>query len=383
MKTLKPFYDVQCDGCITITGQNIHETWRPWGHSEGFGVAGCEQDSESGESNPLLLGHVFKPDYKGVLAPIRDSVPVEVRNATLELGFYLVELLQLAECNPRHFCYLQKTNPALLVLMAAEISESECLPVSHWGNLLGLKQGKIMRCMGYPSQWAALLRKLDEPLLYIQYLRQFFSMLQRIKGASRLLAHVSQINFDINGLLVRYPELCLANPSLLHCASQSEDGAVPTLDAVTQIMWSRAMQNREPLWPYRDTLTPELLQLYEARSLSKNPTAFHSIAYSNPPVEPDIDWGWVGSKSELKWFGEKWKNCALSKHPQCAMGLMAIYYERGGGPDSVCVVLQRGGTGWRVSDVLGSHNALVEPAKKLAVELRFTELANSEKEVAV
>jgi hypothetical protein len=78
--------------------------------------------------------------------------------------------------------------------------------------------------------------------------------------------------------------------------------------------------------------------------------------YPPSPLSPDSEWDCIITADQLKDFAEKWSNCALSYHWRLLTGVTAIFFERGDSPLSICVVVDRDGHEWHVSQVLMPDN---------------------------
>jgi len=93
------------------------------------------------------------------------------------------------------------------------------------------------------------------------------------------------------------------------------------------------------------------------------------VCYPAPPVSPCSEWHWISTSRELVEHAKRFSNCAGSHHWKCLCGECAIYESRYEiGDEAIIVVLLKEGKRWRVSDILGPANSLVD--EELAANAR-------------
>lgn len=307
------------------------------------------------------------------------SVPREIRQAIYHLPQWPIELIQIAECNPKAFLRLAKRNPALACVIARQSAMHPLWGARYWGeHLLGRKENDIARQLGLGSSCASFLRKIrDETLCSHGYLDLALSAWKQ-PGMARLLSHVQAVNLDVMTVGFNCWQLVQVCPSLLHIAANNQNvystEVYETVEHVSQIRKTL----RKPTWPWRRVRDIEHLRKIrlraESEALAKGKLS--DIVYPPPPVSPCSEWRWVSCLSELQDVGEKYQNCAESYHWRCLSGDVAIYVSRRTSlEDTVIVTLSRlrGLGSWEVTDVLGPHNALVDEPEQSAVRRYFLE----------
>lgn len=376
------------DGSVTVRGHDFTEVLRPWGHPQGFGCSGCHRESYNGEQRPVFLTHALRSygaptgmKMKATAEPvdrIARSVPREILEAIYHLPHWPVELIQIAECNPKAFVRLARSNPALLALLARESATHTLWGPKHFGRLLGRRENDICRQLSYPPDTAWLLRKIpDHGLLAHGYLDMTLTGWRR-PGMRRLLRHVRRVTLDVSLTAMNCWQLVQGCPSLLHVASDTDQSysteVYQTVEEVTQMRGAM----RRPRWPWRKINDLEHLRRIRKQTQEAAIAAgkLGEVVYPPPPVSPCSDWMWISNSVELEGVGQQMRNCASSYHWRCLMGDAALYISRRCAvEDTTIVVLSRTHSGcrWQVTDILGPQNALVDEEEEASVRRHFEE----------
>lgn len=365
-------------GCVTINGTGFYEKWRPWGHPHGFGVEGNRlyEASPSGAARPILLNNVVAHGCGGAVESIKRSIPEPVLSAVHDYAHYELELIQLAECQPAAFLRLRRSNPCLLALMGKAIAGGGLLPVKHWGGLLDKDERDILEALGYSRTWASLLRKMSIHLAGYGYLQLALTAFRQ--PGCRILRHCEHVNLARLMLVHTRSDIVVRCPSILRFAGgdpgdpfESISAEIPTL--VTEICYYRAQLGKEK-WPWR-----RINDEHHLRRIHRDLTnrlmergQMPEVAYPAPPFEPDYEWKWIGSNVELREHAERFSNCSLNLHWQLLAGEAFLYESRQFGPDAVVAVVEKMGDKWRLSEIHGIENAMVDPWIREQAALHFS-----------
>jgi hypothetical protein len=372
-QSLSPLISTDRHGAVTLRGSDFTETWRRWGHPDGFGVSGCKRESYNNQLSPLMLNPVLVPGKCAEeFRPIRDSIPEEFRGVVADFQHWPIEHIQLAECHPQGYLNLSEQNPALLNHLASLSAQHTLWGVKHWGALLGHTQKYIALQSGLdPKMLGYLARIKDEALLTHGYMAFAVTAWRRI-GMARLLAHVRDINLDVILLALNEWDLVRDCPSLLHIAAGQPTLEHRVFDAVCVIRAALRRSRRGWRWDKINSLSH--LERIRGEVLADAAT-FGSgcLVYPSPPISPCSEWQAVTTEAELGEHVARHGNCAGEHAWQLTIGVLAIYETRGTAPqDTTIVVLVKDGAGWHVQDVLGTRNSLVEPELEANVRGDFS-----------
>lgn len=370
------FCTTYTDGRVALRGVDFEETWRPWGHKNGFGVSGCKRASYNGQLEPLLVCKILKSgDVGGPLQTITDSIPEEIRKASFKFLHWPVEHLQLAECHPEGYLNLADQNPALLSYLCYLSATHTLWDAPHWGQLLGHPQKYIARQVGLDAAMVSYLARIsDVGLLCHGYLELAFGAWRRI-GMARLLTHVESINLDVMLLALNEWDLVRECPSLLHIAAKGGPMDTNTFHTVCVIR-STLRRSRRP-WRWDKIQSFVQLERVRDRVLKKAASEGFgdTLEYPSPPISPCSEWMAITTDRELGEHSEGHGNCALEHAWKMTLGKMAIYESRGVAPhETIIVVLEKVQGKWRITDILGTQNALVDPTIEKNVRGRFEAL---------
>jgi hypothetical protein len=373
---LSDLCEINRDGSVTLKGEGFAETWRPWGHPDGFGVEGCKIESYNQAKAPLLAVSVLMArSVGGPLKAISDSIPDDVHAAVSKFLHWPVEHLELAECHPQAYIQLAEQNPALLNYMASLSASHTLWGATEWGKLLGHPQKYIGLQLSLPPGCVTYLSRIrDEGLCCHGYLEMAMTAYNQV-GMARLLTHVSRITLDVILLAFNHRQIVAECPSLLHVAS-----TLPTFSSLVceEVAAIADMQRaaRKPTWPWRKIRS--VTQLHDIRNrLTLEAVEAGRKNYTNfppPPISPCSDWHAITNSKELLKHANLHRNCAMSQNWKMLSGKMAIYESRHSSPlDVVIVVLAKVSGSWRVEDVIGHENALIEEETREEVEQYFME----------
>lgn len=282
-----------------------------------------------------------------------------------------IELLKLAAQDEEAWLQLRLSNPALLVLIASTYAQDPLWGIGRYREILRLPQRKILRRLGYPPHWWRLLRKVRSELLMSHTYIQLLQVALRKPHMARLLSHVAEINGDVLMLAVEHFRIVVDSPELLARAATNDWAlATPVYQQVDAIVTARRAIGKRPFWPYRKL----------PRDLSLAAAGMHRAAtlagidlkktYPAPPVNPDLEWTAVADSHELQEVAEQFRNCARDLQFAISSGMASLYYSTQLDEDAVCVLLEFQGE-WRVTQVVGIENALVEPARKQRIRAHF------------
>lgn len=381
-KLLQDICEINSDGSVTLKGNGFAETWRPWGHTSGFGVDGCKVESYNGALAPLLLTQILMlRDVGGPLRQISDSIPDNVHAAASKFLHWPVEHLQLAECHPQGYIQLADQNPALLNYMASLSASHTLWGAKKWGELLGHSQKYIGLQLSLPPGCVSYFSRIrDTSMCCHGYLEMALTAYKQI-GMARLLTHVPHITLDVILLAFNHWKIVRACPSLLHIASELPTYSTLVCEDVAAISDMRRA-SRRPTWPWRKIRGLNQLRQIRNQLTEEAIQAGRGdyMLFPPPPVSPCSDWHAITNSKELYRHANLHKNCAMEQGWKLLSGKMALYESRHSSPlDTVIVVLAKGAEGWRVEDVLGHENALVEEDTRADVTHYFTEALSYEK----
>lgn len=365
---------LKTDGTLVIRGADFTETFRPWGHPDGFGVEGCKRSAHTGQQEPLLLMPAIQDPLRSERSPISyiiNTIPVSVLGVVQKYLQWQVEHLQMAERNVQGYLNLSQQNPALLNLLAC-YSANCLLGPRHYGDLLALPQKEIMRKVGLQSSWAKYLSKMYVGICTHGYLQLALTAIRQ-PDMSRLLARVQRVNLDVMLVALNYPAIAQTCPSLLHLAAQGESTSTAVFDSVTQITTANQALRR-PRWVWRRLHTQEQLsKIHERVSLEAAKTGVGLASlYPAPPLSPCSEWEVITDSDALREFSRVHVNCGIDQNWKLASGRMAIYVSRRTSlDDTIIVVVEQTAEIWRVTDVLGTQNSLVDPSVTDEVRSEF------------
>lgn len=366
---------------VTIEGAGFSEIWKPYNHPEGFGVHGALICRHTGECKPLLANRMFRiGSIEGPLRPIFESIPTRILEVVASYDHYPVELTGLASLAEDDFLRLHKQNPFLLLLVARSVARDSLWPVKHWASLLNKSWSVISEAMGYHRSTGKLAVKVKDTKLWAYgYLQMFLTATQK-PGMPRLLRHIQTVTLDVLTVALSLADEATDCPTLLRAASQNETMIPNVTEDASAIIQVRERMKVQPYWPYKSVPEQRILSYWRARL---EETAMRDgveviTEYPPPPLSPDSEWDCIITADQLKDFAEKWRNCALSYHWRLLTGVTAIFFERGDSPLSICVVLDRDGEDWHVSEVLMPDNQPPSADVEERVRADFEDALNAE-----
>jgi hypothetical protein len=188
---------------------------------------------------------------------------------------------------------------------------------------------------------------------------------------ARLLTHVRSINLDVILLALNEWDLVRDCPSLLHIAADQPTLDHAVFDSVCVIRAALRRSRRGWRWNKINSLA----HLERVRASVLADAATHGdgcLVYPSPPISPCSEWQAVTTEAELGEHVARHGNCALEHAWQLTIGVLAIYETRGTAPmDTTIVVIIKNGGEWSVQDVLGTQNALVDPATEACIRADF------------
>lgn len=375
-KSNEELFEIDDHGAVTLRGADFTETWRPWGHPDGFGVEGCKRASYNGQLEPLLANKVLNlGDVGGPLQSITESIPEEIRKASFNFIHWPVEHLQLAECHPEGYLNLADQNPALLTYLCYLAASNTLWDAQHWGQLLGHNQKYIARQIGLDTAMVSYLARIsDVGLLCHGYLELAFAAWRKM-SMPRMLTHVSCINLDVILLALNEWDLVRECPSLLHIAAKGEPMDTITFHTVCVIR--SALRRSRKSWRWDSVRNFKHLERIRDKALQQaaREGCDGALAYPSPPVSPCSEWMAITTDQELGEQADRHLNCALEHAWKMTMGKMSIFESRGTTPnDTIIVVMERVQGKWSITDILGTQNSLVDPNIEENVRWRFEAL---------
>ena len=217
----------------------------------------------------MLVAKILKSgNIGGPLQAITDSIPLEVKQASLHFLHWPIEHIQLAEHHPQAYVQLCEQNPALINYLASLSANHTLWNASYWGQLLGKNQKDITLEIGAGSDLAGYLAKIrDIGLCCHGYLELALSA-RRQPHMKRLLNHIQEINLDVILAAFQHWQIVGECPNLLHLAAEGAAMSTDVSDSI-EVISSTRQRMRKPRWPWRKIRSTSALQRLEKQTVDE------------------------------------------------------------------------------------------------------------------
>lgn len=308
---------------------------------------------------------------------IRNSIPNTAFVAAAQCYEFAFQVLLLCQQNLDFCARLSAKSPALLVLFAEALCNSDDVSgfLSSFKKLHGKSRKEIAALTGIHGEVLTVLFKAIDPTFSIASNAHLLLSVTKNRRAVRCLKHLALINMDIAVLAHQYPELLTSCPILFHWISkQSVLIDLEICGCVIRIIELRKLLRLEKLFPYHNLQSEETkaLMRIEAKLSDKasKQNLFLKKTYPPPPIlgydllKPVTDF------ETLEDLASRFDNCAIVFHNRIIAGLNYLYYTNEFQDEDVCVLLKKlfYTDTWEIDQIVAFQNS--DPAPWLEEQIQ-------------